>query len=139
MISATATFRPRGDLGRFVEVNVTPAVRKSVEDVAAMIQDRARELCPVDTGVLRDSIQPDEVEELDKTIRGRVGPHTDYAAYVEFGTGIRGAESDGAGDGPYSSTWPGMAAQPYMRPAYEEVKLKAKDIFENNIGTAIET
>ena len=138
MIRATAIFRPRSDIGRFVETNVTPAVRKSVEEVCQMVEKRAKALCPVDTGALQASIST-EIEELAKTIRGSVAPDTDYAAYVEFGTGIAGAASAGAGEGPYSPTWPGMVAQPYMRPAVDEVKPKAEEIFRSNIGVAIET
>ncbi len=137
MIRATATFRPRSDIGRFVDVKITPAVRKSVEEACQMIQERAQALCPVDTGALRDSITTD-VEDLNKTIRGNVGPHTHYAAYVEFGTGIAGASSAGAGEGPYSENWPGMVAQPYMRPAFDETKPKVLDVFKGNIGAAIE-
>jgi len=42
-----------------------------------------------------------------------------YAGYVEFGTGRRGAASPGAGPFPYRQSWPGMAAQPYCRPALD--------------------
>jgi hypothetical protein len=45
-----------------------------------------------------------------------------HAAYVEFGTGQRGAASAGAGNGPYSETWPGMPAQPYLRPALDTAR-----------------
>ncbi len=118
MIRATATFRPRGDLGRFVDAKITPAVRQSVEEACRMIQERAQALCPVDTGALRASITV-EVEDLPKTVRGNVGPHEDYAAHVEFGTGK-------------------MKAQPYMRPAFDEVRPKVLDVFKGHIGAAIE-
>lgn len=101
-----------------------------------MIEERAKELCPVDTGALRDSIST-AVEDLEKTIRGTVGPHMPYAGYVEFGTGIAGAASAGAGEGPYSPTWPGMPAQPYMRPAFDEKRPEIEELFRSNIGTAI--
>jgi HK97 gp10 family phage protein len=137
MIRATATFRPRSDLGRFVEVKITPAVRQSIETACGMIQERAKELCPVDTGALRDSIEV-ATEDLDKTIRGSVGPGMPYASYVEFGTGVAGAASAGAGPYPYNPNWPGMPAQPYMRPAFDEVRPQVEDIFRSNIGAAIE-
>lgn len=137
MLNISATFRPRGDIGRFIAVKITPAVRKSVEEVAQMIQARAQELCPVDTGALRDSITV-EVEDLNKTIRANVGPHMPYAEYLEFGTGIAGAASAGAGPYPYDPNWPGMVAQPFMRPSYEETKPKVEGLFRNNIAEAIE-
>lgn len=135
-ITATAIFRPRSDLGQFVQARVTPAVRMAVEKSCSLIETRAKELCPVDTGALRDSIRT-EIDESGKTIIGRVGPTMHYSAYVEYGTGIRGAASEGAGAGPYSTTWPGMPAQPYMRPALDEARTKVMDIFANDIGTAI--
>lgn len=137
MLRATAIFRPRSDIGRFVDVKITPAVRKSVEEACGMIETRAKDLCPVDTGALRDSIST-TVEELGKTIRGSVAPTMPYASYVEFGTGIAGASSAGAGPYPYSPQWPGMVAQPYMRPALDEVKPQVEGVFRSNIGAAIE-
>lgn len=135
MISATATFRPRSDIGRFVDVVISPAVLASVQASCALIEATAKEYCPVDTGRLRDSISS-TVEQLGKTIRGSVGPNTDYAAYVEFGTGRRGQASPGAGAGPYRSDWPGMAAQPYMRPALDESVGPIMELFRSQIGAA---
>jgi HK97 gp10 family phage protein len=65
--------------------------------VGLQVQNYARELCPVDTGRLRASIQMDSG-------RDGVGPwvsigtNVEYAPYVEFGTRY-------------------MSPQPYMRPA----------------------
>lgn len=135
-ITAYARFTPRDQFGQFITAHITPAVRASVEAGAKMIEDRAKELCPVDTGALRDSIST-EMDERDFSIQAKVAPHMPYAAYVEFGTGIRGAASAGAGKGPYSSTWPGQAAQPYMRPAVDESKEAIRDLFRGNLSTAI--
>lgn len=137
MIRATATFRPRSDAGRFTATHITPVVRMAVEESCALIQERAKALCPVDTGALRDSITT-EIQELERTIRGVVSPHQYYAPYVEFGTGIRGAGSAGAGLGPYRMDWPGMVAQPYMRPAIDESREPIKDIFANDLKVAFQ-
>lgn len=136
MIRATATFRPRGDLGRYVETHIGPATRAAVSESCQLLESRMKELCPVDTGRLQSSITT-EIQELPRTIRGEVGPHTDYAAYVEFGTGIAGAGSPGAGKGPYSSSWPGMPAQPYVRPALDESRKAVLDIFAHDIALAV--
>jgi HK97 gp10 family phage protein len=135
-ISATATFRPRSDIGRFIDVLITPAVLASVQASCQLIEERAKQFCPVATGRLRDSITS-TVEQLDKTVRGSVGPNTPYAEYVEFGTGQRGAESAGAGPGPYSEHWIGMPAQPYMRPAVDESRETIMEIFRSQIGVAL--
>ncbi len=133
MISATATFRPRNDLGQFIGVVITPAVLASVEASCQLIQATAKEYCPVDTGALRDSIVY-SVDQLDATVRGQVGPTMFYASYVEYGTGRRG---DPAAPYAHVETWPGMVAQPYMRPAFDESKDAIQDIFRSQIGAAL--
>ena len=74
------------------------AVSAVVKKTAFEIENEAKALCPVDTGALKRSIMAD-VQEFSATI----APHTDYDAYVEFGT------------------WK-MGAQPYMRPAADKVE-----------------
>lgn len=135
-LRATATFRPRDGFGRFVDTVIGPAVQMAVQESCDLIESRAKGYCPVDTGALQGSITS-EVEQLPATIRGTVAPHMDYAAYVEYGTGQRGAASAGAGAGPYNPHWPGMAAQPYMRPALDESRDDVRAIFADDIGLAI--
>ena len=132
---ATVRFTPR-DNGRFVSAVVSPAVRASVAASAALVESRAKELCPVDTGRLRDSIFTRTVES-EQAIRAYVAPNTPYAGYVEFGTGIRGAASPGAGSGPYSATWLGMPAQPFMRPAIDEAREPIRELFRANLSATI--
>ena len=108
----------------------------AVEEACQLVEDRAKELVPVDTGALQESITT-EIVETAKTVVGRVAPHEPYAAYVEYGTGQRGQASAGAGEGPYNPNWPGMAAQPYMRPALDEAKPQITDIFASHLQTAI--
>src|ERR1051326_683897 len=98
-LTASAKFTPRGDSGRFIEARINPAVRASVQAALDLIADRERELVPVDTGALQASITT-SIDDTGKTIVGRVGPNTPYMFYVEFGTGLRGAASPGAGPGP---------------------------------------
>lgn len=135
-LQATATYRPRGDLGRYIEVHITPAVRSSVQASCKLIESTAKMLAPKDTGALAESIST-EIEETGKTIVGRVGPHVHYAAFVEFGTGIAGSGSAGAGAGPYNMAWPGMVAQPYMRPAMDESRNPVMEIFRGEISVGL--
>lgn len=137
-LSAKATFRPRGDFGQFVPAKISPAVVASVTAAAQLIQTTAQGLCPVDTGALRDSIGV-TIDDSGLTVVGTVAPTEPYAGYVEFGTGIRGAASAGAGGGPYSETWEGMPAQPYMRPALDETKPAILELFRSQIATAIQS
>ncbi len=135
-LSARAQFTPRGDLGQFVPVKIVPGVTASVEAACKLIEDRAKELAPVDTGALRESIGT-QINDSGKTVVGTVGSDLYYAPFVEWGTGIRGAESADAGPGPYSPTWPGMTPRPYMRPALDESRGAVLDLFRSNISLAI--
>jgi len=86
------------------------AVKEAVKVNAASLEQKAKELCPVGSpetthkpgyvgGTLRRSIS---TELTDNGFTSETEPHTEYAAYVEYGTRY-------------------MNAQPYMRPAFEEV------------------
>lgn len=86
---------------------------------AKSIQKNAKMLCPVKTGALRNSIKT-SVEVKDTEIDGKVYTNLDYAVYVELGTGQRGASSsiDRPEGVSYNPEVKGMAAQPYLAPAY---------------------
>ncbi len=82
-----------------------------LEDVKACVQKHGSEMqttahliCPRDTGTLADSIT---LVELDNGMTVEVEPHTNYAAYVEYGTRY-------------------MSAQPYMRPAFMQESARFK-------------
>lgn len=135
-LQATATYRPRGDMGRWIETNVTPSVKAAVVASCALIEKTEKQLCPVDTGALQASITT-EIDESGKTIIGRVGPHMPYAPYVEFGTGIAGAASPGAGEGPYNNSWPGMPAQSYVRAALDECRPAVVEIFRGELAIGL--
>ena len=107
------------------------ALQDTVLEAAAPFLEEARIIVPVDTGALRDSIEASVIESTPTRAVARVAPDTPYAAYVEFGTGIAGAASPGAGNVPYSTTWPGMPAQPYMRPAWDAKRGAAADLLRD--------
>ena len=65
-------------------------------------------ICPRDTGNLANSIT---LESADNGFTAEVEPHTDYAAYVEYGTRF-------------------MPAQPYMRPAFIQESARFKSDLE---------
>lgn len=74
------------------------AVKQVVRSDGATLQRKAQRYCPVDTGTLKRSI---DLEISDMGFTATSAAHTDYAAYVEYGTRK-------------------MEAQPYMGPAYEQ-------------------
>lgn len=131
-VRATSTYTPRNDIGQFIATNVTPAVRDAAQAAGDLVLARAVELVPVDTGELRDSGHV-VVTETERSVVASVIFDADHAGYVEYGTGIRGANSAGAGPYPYNPTWPGMPAQPYLRPA----ALGSNDEILNEFSTRI--
>lgn len=120
--------------------NATKAVAKGVELAAKKVQGDAKDLTPVDTGQLRNSINT-SVEEKDNMIIGKVFTNVEQAAYVEFGTGQRGKasniESKKEMDISYREDWAGMAAQPYMYPAIKQNQEYIKDTIKGAIQMEI--
>ena len=70
------------------------ALKGGLIDAAKSIQATAKDLCPVDTGQLQNSIEVRNLPDDGSVIGVEIAPHTEYAVYVEFGTGIRGEQSD---------------------------------------------
>lgn len=77
-----------------------PAMREILSQIASETAIVAKQLCPVDTGKLRESIAVMQEGDL----KFKVVAGTDYAAYVEFGTS-------------------NQSPQPYLTPAIELTRL----------------
>ena len=60
-----------------------------------VIENKAKELCPVDDGILRASITHKVQESSVGTITGTVGTRVEYAPYVHQGTGLFAVNGDG--------------------------------------------
>lgn len=106
-------------LGKSISIPIKSGITKATKKC----QKRAKLLCPVDTGTLRNSINT-EIRAKAEEVEGEVGTNLEYAAYVEFGTGQRGEETNTNTevDVHYKADWKGQKAQPYMYPAYAETK-----------------
>lgn len=137
-LQASVTFRPRGNIGQFIATVITPAVQTSVEQCGEIVVEAAKAYCPVDTGDLRDSIAY-RITEGSRTITAVVDAAMPYAGYVEYGTGVRGANTPGVQPGPYpyDPSWPGMVAQPFMRPALDETRSVIRETFASNLAAAM--
>lgn len=85
------------------------AVNVALTASALLVEGAAKNLVPVDTGNLRNSITH-EVEKKE----AKVGTNVEYAPFVELGT-VK------------------MAAQPYLNPALEANKGNIKKIFADAI------
>lgn len=128
-IRANATFAA-GDFAR-LEAALVPRIKSAVDAATEIVLQVALQHVAVDTGELASSGgRIVDIIPADKQVLGSVSFSANHAVYVEMGTGIRGAESPGAGEGAvYSPTWPGMPAQPYLRPAMDESKGAIKNCF----------
>jgi HK97 gp10 family phage protein len=123
-------FQPVGDFANYPML-YRKSVEYAVRDSTELIYQESQRLVPVDTGALKASGKQELVEEGGDIV-GYVTYDAPHAMFVETGTGQRGAASAGASpDVTYSATWPGMAAQPYARPALD---LAREAILEKFIG-----
>lgn len=106
-------------LGKSISIPIKSGITKATKKC----QKRAKLLCPVDTGALRNSINT-AIRAKAEEVEGEVGTNLEYAVYVEFGTGRRGEETNTntETDVHYKADWKGQKAQPYMYPAYAETK-----------------
>lgn len=73
--------------------DIKQSSRKGLERGAKKIQKNAKYLAPVDTGHLRNSIKT-KSQTTQEGAEAQVFTSLEYAPYVEFGTGQRGAESN---------------------------------------------
>lgn len=127
-LTATATFTP-GDIPGVVS-RIVPQLAGAVNAGTQAVYEESQVLVPVDTGELKASGHVVEAEDDGQAVSGQVVYDAEHAAFLEFGTGIRGAASAGAGaDVSYSPTWPGMAAQPYARPGLDSARPAILDAF----------
>lgn len=114
---------------------INQAVIRGLERCGMECEGYAKDLCPVDTGNLRNSITH-EVDTSEPAVH--IGSNNEYSAYVELGTGIY-AEGGGGRPTPWvykddKGNWHhthGQQAQPYLRPALEDHKQTYKNIIED--------
>lgn len=135
-LHATSTFTARGDIGRFIANRVTPGVRASVAASTEYVLQQAQQLVPVRTGELKGSGET-EVQDTERSVVGHVRFTAEHSSFVEFGTGLRGAEGPNPGPYPYSMDWKGMEAQPYLRPALDSSREVIRELFASNIATRL--
>lgn len=110
-------------------------LKQILEQACLIVENQARRDCPVDAGVLRNSIKS-KVEGKE----GVVGTNIEYAPYVEFGTGLYAAHGDGR-QTPWSyqddkgewHTTIGQHPHPFLGPALEMNREKIVKFIEEQI------
>lgn len=118
--------------------NAEEVVKKSMQKNILLVKNEAKMLCPVKHGDLRKSISKQTIVRKG-SIKGIIFTNSDHAAYVEFGTGIRGqySNSNTEVNVTYKQDWSGMEAQPYLYPALKNNKDKVLNEIEKDVKKAI--
>lgn len=120
-----------------VESALHEASLRALERIGLQAEGYAIDLCPVDTGDLRNSITH-EVDEGEMVVY--IGTNKTYAPYVEFGTGLY---VDGGRKTPWvykdekTGEWVttrGQKAQPYLKPAITDHIDTYKNIVKDELG-----
>lgn len=113
---------------------VEQAKARALEIIGGKVESYAKQLCPVDTGTLRNSITHNVNGDV-----VQVGSAVNYAPYVELGTG---KEYDPA-PGWLQSNAPqgaglrqGVKPRPYLRPAVENHVEEYKHVLQNELKNA---
>ena len=138
-------------LGR-MKSEILPDVERGVNRATIMVEGRAKALCPTNKyragGELRQSIHPDTQVVKDSVV-GKVSTTKEYAAFVEFGVGIKGQMTNRNKKIPlaYRQTpWTytpddgetfirtiGNVAQPYLYPALHQSKQEIKNLIIKSV------
>ncbi len=105
---------------------VDGAVLAGLREGGRLVQTAAKNLCPVDSGQLRNSIV---VTDLPEQVGVEIGSNVEYAAYIEYGTGQRGDPSV-----PHREDWAGMSPRPYLYPALDANKENIANAVKHAVG-----
>ena len=114
---------------------IQAAALLALEKCGLTAEGYAKLLCPVDTGNLRNSITHQvDISEL----LCRIGSASEYAAYVELGTGIYypGGRQDPWVNQDAKGHWHlthGQRAQPYLKPAVADHVPEYKAMIEGEM------
>lgn len=130
----------------FVFIDNSQTVKRAFEEACLRALERcgmqaegyAKDLVPVETGNLRNSISH-RVDEKEKVVY--IGTNSEYGAYVELGTGkyYKGGRQDPWVYQDEEGRWHhtnGQRAQPYLKPAVADHKQTYKNIIKNELENA---
>lgn len=121
-------------------VNSEKVLEKSIKKNIKFVQGEAKNLCPVDSGELRNSIKS-KTEVNEKGIVAAVTTNVEYAPYQEFGTGQKGNSSPTPpkydGNLAYRQDWKGIPAQPFLYPALKNNEDKVMESIQEDLKEEI--
>lgn len=112
------------------------ACKRALERCGMQAEGYAKDLVPVDTGNLRNSITHKVAEDV-----VYIGTNNEYAAYVELGTGkyAEGGRKDPWVYQDEEGRWhhtDGQRAQPYLKPAVADHKQTYRNIIKDELENA---
>ena len=112
------------------------ACKRALERCGMQAEGYAKDMTPVDTGNLRNSITHKVVEN-----EVYIGTNNEYAAYVELGTGkyAEGGRKDPWVYQDEEGRWhhtDGQRAQPYLKPAVADHKQTYRNIIKDELENA---
>lgn len=118
-----------------IKDNMKNALLRALEKIGMTAEKYAKRLCPVDTGNLRNSITH-RVDQEEPAVY--VGSDSEYAAYVELGTGKHypggrptpWTYQDAKGNWHWTA---GNKAQPYLKPAAANYAAQYRQIIEDEM------
>ena len=107
-------------------------LKDALNESCLLVENTAKENCPVDSGQLRNSITSNVSGE-----KGEVGTNVEYAPYVEYGTGVFNpgrltpwSYQDASGEW---HTTTGQKPQPFLVPALDSNRDKILNIFKEKV------
>ena len=114
------------------------ACLRALERCGLQAEGYAKDLCPVDTGNLRNSISH---KVKDSEPAAYIGTNAEYAGYVEFGTGHHSSIGGGTpkthwaymGDDGKMHIGKPMKPQPYLKPAIADHVGTYRNIFKDEL------
>ena len=125
------------DNSKEVSGAIHAALLRGLEKIGLVAEGYAKKLCPVDTGILRNS-NTHVVDEQELAVI--IGTDNSYAPSVELGTG-KYAEGGGGRPTPWvyqdaKGNWHytrGNKAQPFLKPALADHAQQYRDILVNEL------
>lgn len=118
----TASFKGMDQLSlkvKYLQRAAQTGLKFGVSEAAGLFEAEEKLLVPVLTGRLKASIATTVVTDTPEKQQRAVAPDTEYAGYVEYGTSR-------------------MAAQPYVRPAYDMHQSEAVEVIKRSVNDALD-
>lgn len=124
------------NLNTFTNTTLRNNIEKAMQDACFAVEAEAKERCPVQDGILRQSIQSSVETDGDK-VEGFIGSNLEYAPYVHQGTGIYAKEGNGRKEVPWhykdsKGEWhstSGIEPTPFLQDAVDNKRTEIINFF----------